>query len=83
MPAPRTGSVRAGPAFTDRADELGRASAHWLRDAAGSHQAYGGVDLRTLRDNLGHASPTTTSLYLHVDDDRRHRETGEKHRIDW
>ena len=26
---------------------------------------------------------TTTSLYLHVDDDRRHHETDEKHRIDW
>jgi hypothetical protein len=23
------------------------------------------------------------SLYLHVDDDRRHHETDEKHRIDW
>jgi hypothetical protein len=29
----------------------------------------------------GHASLTTTSQYLHVDDDRQHRETGEKHRI--
>jgi integrase len=36
-----------------------------------------------VRDNLGHASLTTTSQYLHVDDDRRHRETDEKHRIDW
>jgi hypothetical protein len=25
----------------------------------------------------------TTSLYLHSDDDRRHRETEERHRIDW
>jgi site-specific recombinase XerD len=41
------------------------------------------VDLRLVRDNLGHASLTTTSRYLHVDDDRRHRETDEKHRIHW
>ena len=41
------------------------------------------VDLRLVRDNLGHASLTTTSLYLHIDDDRRHQETEDKHRIDW
>jgi len=26
---------------------------------------------------------TTTSIYLNVDDDRRHQETEEKHRVDW
>ncbi|CAL8479516.1 tyrosine-type recombinase/integrase [Caballeronia sp. S22] len=66
-----------------RADLLEKASAHWLRHSAGSHMADQQVDLRLVRDNLGHASLTTTSLYLHVDDDRRHRETDEKHRIDW
>jgi integrase/recombinase XerD len=30
------------------------------------------VDLRLVRDNLGHALLTTTSLYLDVDDHRRH-----------
>jgi hypothetical protein len=33
--------------------------------------------------NLGHASISTTSQYLHIDADRRHRETEEKHRIEW
>jgi integrase/recombinase XerD len=66
-----------------RAAQLERASAHWLRHSAGSHMADGALDLRLVRDNLGHASLTTTSLYLHSDDDRRHRETGDKHRIDW
>jgi site-specific recombinase XerD len=66
-----------------RADLLAKASAHWLRHSAGSHMADQRVDLRLVRDNLGHASLTTTSLYLHLDDDRRHRETDEKHRIDW
>ncbi|MFM0006222.1 tyrosine-type recombinase/integrase [Paraburkholderia dipogonis] len=72
-----------GETHTARADQLEQASAHWLRHSAGSHMADRQVDLRLVRDNLGHASLTTTSQYLHVDDDRRHRETDEKHRIDW
>ncbi|SIT51590.1 Integrase family protein [Paraburkholderia piptadeniae] len=78
------GRLRArGEAFAGRADLLEQASAHWLRHTAGSHMADQQVDLRLVRDNLGHASLGTTSLYLHVDDDRRHHETDEKHRIDW
>ncbi|MGQ7932466.1 tyrosine-type recombinase/integrase [Paraburkholderia sp. D1E] len=72
-----------GPEFTDRADELDRASAHWLRHTSGSHQADGGVDLRTVRDNLGHVSLNTTSLYLHEEEDKRHRETVGRHRMNW
>jgi integrase/recombinase XerD len=72
-----------GETHAPRADQLRQASAHWLRHSAGSHMADQQVDLRLVRDNLGHASLTTTSQYLHVDDDRRHRETDEKHRIDW
>ncbi|WP_321818497.1 MULTISPECIES: tyrosine-type recombinase/integrase [unclassified Paraburkholderia] len=72
-----------GPEFSDRADELERASAHWLRHTAGSHQADGGVDLRTIRDNLGHVSLNTTSLYLHTEDDERHRETVNRHQMNW
>lgn len=66
-----------------RADLLEKASTHWLRHSAGSHMADRQIDLRMVRDTLGHASLTTTSLYLHIDDDRRHQETDEKHRIDW
>lgn len=72
-----------GPEFTDRADELDRASAHWLRHTSGSHQADGGVDLRTVRDNLGHVSLNTTSLYLHEEEEKRHRETVKRHRMNW
>ena len=71
------------PSSAARAEMLEQASAHWLRHSAGSHMADQQVDLRLVRDNLGHASLTTTSLYLHIDDDRRHQETDEKHRIDW
>jgi integrase/recombinase XerD len=72
-----------GESNAERASRLEQASAHWLRHSAGSHMADQQVDLRLVRDNLGHASLTTTSQYLHVDDDRRHRETEEKHRIKW
>jgi integrase/recombinase XerD len=72
-----------GESNAGRASRLEQASAHWLRHSAGSHMADQQVDLRLVRDNLGHASLTTTSQYLHIDDDRRHRETEEKHRIKW
>jgi hypothetical protein len=52
------------------------------RNAAGSRDD-GGADLRTVRDNLRHASLTSTNPYLHTPDEERHRETEEKHRIDW
>jgi integrase/recombinase XerD len=74
---------KSGDSNEERASRLERASAHWLRHSAGSHMADQQVDLRLVRDNLGHASLTTTSQYLHIDDDRRHRETEEKHRIEW
>lgn len=72
-----------GPEYFDRASELERASAHWLRHTAGSHQADGGVDLRTIRDNLGHVSLNTTSMYLHTEDDERHKATVSQHRMNW
>jgi hypothetical protein len=34
------------------------------------------TDLTTVRDNLRHASVSTTSLYLHADDERRARQIG-------
>ncbi|MDH6147577.1 integrase/recombinase XerD [Paraburkholderia sp. WSM4179] len=50
-----------GEEFVSRADLLQAASAHWLRHTAGSHMADQKVDLRLVRDNLGHASLSTTS----------------------
>ena len=49
----------------------------------GWHMADQSMDLRHVRDNLGHESLSTTSGYLHTADDARHRETEEKHRIGW
>lgn len=62
---------------------LEQASTHWLRHTAGSHMANQQIDLRHVRDTLGHESLTTTNLYLHVGDDTRHREIEELHKLDW
>jgi site-specific recombinase XerD len=72
-----------GSNFEPIATRVELASAHWLRHTAGSHMANSNVDLRHVRDNLGHESITTTSGYLHSSDDARHRETEERHKIKW
>jgi integrase/recombinase XerD len=60
-----------------------QASTHWLRHTAGSHMANQDMDLRHVRDTLGHESINTTSGYLHSGDDIRHRETEQHHKIKW
>ena len=62
---------------------LRQGSAHWLRHTAGSNMANGDMDMRHVRDNLGHESISTTSQYLHSADDQRHRDTEEKRRLRW
>ena len=57
------------------ADKLRRASTHWLRHTAATHQADAGNDLRFIQKNLRHASLETTAIYLHADDNRRHAAT--------
>lgn len=57
------------------AAKLQRASTHWLRHTAATHQADNGNDLRHIQKNLRHASIETTSLYLHAEDDERHDAT--------
>ncbi|MFO1424208.1 MAG: tyrosine-type recombinase/integrase [Candidatus Competibacteraceae bacterium] len=71
------------PEQVEQVRRLEQASAHWLRHTAGSRMADGNLDLRHIRDNLGHATLSTTSRYLHTEDDVRHRETGWRHRLDW
>lgn len=72
-----------GPDFVNSAQQLKAGSAHWLRHTAGSNMAGSDMDLRHVRDNLGHESISTTSQYLHSEDDQRHKETEEKHRLGW
>ncbi|MCY1340384.1 Tyrosine recombinase XerC [compost metagenome] len=72
-----------GPEWELQAAVLASASAHWLRHTAGSHMTDRQVDLRFVRDNFGHSSLSTTSGYLHSEDDARHQTTQERHRIGW
>lgn len=71
-----------GSEFEHQAALADEASAHWLRHTAGSRMA-NAMDLRHVRDNLGHSSISTTSHYLHSEDNKRHQETEEKHHLDW
>jgi integrase/recombinase XerD len=49
-----------------------QASAHWLRHSYGSFLANDcQIPLAYIRDELGHASISTTSIYLNADDKKR------------
>ncbi|CAD6516462.1 Tyrosine recombinase XerC [Paraburkholderia metrosideri] len=65
----------AAAVFVDENPELAarlqQASPHWLRHTHASHALAGGVDLVAVRDNLRHASISTTSTYLNDDKERR------------
>lgn len=71
-----------GAGFDGAAAHIEQASAHWLRHTAGSYLSEH-VDLKVVRDNLGHANIGTTSLYLHTEDDARHDATQQAHRLRW
>jgi len=71
-----------GVEFERLAHMVEEASAHWMRHTAGSNMA-DAMDLRYVRDNLGHRSISTTNTYLHTEDDQRHKETEAKHRLGW
>jgi site-specific recombinase XerD len=53
------------------AEKLRRASPHWMRHTHASHALARGAALKTVRDNLRHASVSTTSVYLHTDQRQR------------
>ncbi len=71
-----------GPAFEEAAAHIEQASTHWLRHTAGSHLS-DAADLKVVRDNLGHANISTTSIYIHSEDDARHDATSEAHKVGW
>jgi len=72
-----------GPDFIAQAARLEAASAHWMRHTAGSNMTSGDMDIRHVRDNLGHESIATTNNYLHSEDNKRHQDTEEKHKLNW
>ncbi|WP_426400206.1 phage integrase family protein [Ralstonia sp. R-29] len=53
------------------AEKLRKASPHWMRHTHATHALARGAELTTVRDNLRHASISTTSIYLHGDDMKR------------
>lgn len=56
------------------AEKLRRASPHWMRHTHATHALARGAELTTVRDNLRHASVSTTSVYLHSDQAKRARQ---------
>ncbi|ARL38831.1 phage integrase family protein [Burkholderia pseudomallei] len=56
------------------AEKLRRASPHWMRHTHASHALARGAELIMVRDNLRHASISTTSIYLHSDEVQRARQ---------
>lgn len=57
-------------------EKLRLASPHWMRHTHATHALARGAELLTVRDNLRHASISTTSCYLHGDDARRASQLG-------
>lgn len=72
-----TASRVIGETSPSTAAKLNRASPHWMRHTHATHALERGVDLTTVRDNLRHATVSTTSLYLHTDSAKRARQMGE------
>jgi site-specific recombinase XerD len=59
-------------------NKLRKASAHWLRHSYGSYLANDKqVPLTYIRDELGHANISTTSLYLNTDAKQRQKVVSE------
>ncbi len=56
----------------EAAAHLAKASSHWLRHTHGTMAVDSAIPLTAVRDNMGHASISTTSHYLHSDADARY-----------
>lgn len=58
-----------------KATRVRRASTHWLRHTAATHQAEDGTPIHHIQQNLRHSSIGTTSIYVHAEEDARHAST--------
>jgi site-specific recombinase XerD len=72
-----TAAEAIGQSSPATVDKLQRASPHWMRHAHASHSLSRGAKLTSVRDNLRHASLSTTSIYLHGDEVKRARQLRE------
>jgi integrase len=67
----RTAEGLEGQGRRRDAQVLKRASTHWLRHTHGTHCVRRGVAIDVVQQSLGHASLSTTSVYVHAGLDRR------------
>jgi site-specific recombinase XerD len=72
-----------GDEWEAAAAQIEEASTHWLRHTAGTHMTDAGLDVKAVRDNFGHATISTTSIYIHSENDARHDATQAAHKIKW
>jgi site-specific recombinase XerD len=56
----------------DFAEKLKKASTHWMRHTAITHQADSGIELRYIKRNARHKSVETTMLYQHAEEEKWH-----------
>jgi site-specific recombinase XerD len=64
----------------DFSEKLKKASTHWVRHTAITHQADAGIELRYIKRSARHESVETTMLYQHAEEDQWH-DAMSKHQI--
>ena len=53
------------------AERFAKASTHWMRHSHASHAIAAGMPIEIAQQNLGHASLTTTTVYVTTESKRR------------